>query len=124
MRQAGILAAAGLVALESMIERLEDDHANARRLADGLRQIPGITVDGPEVKTNIVFFHLDEQASVAKEEVVRFLREEGNIWIEAYGAGEFRAVTHYWIGAREVELFLELLRQILSEGVALRGASL
>lgn len=124
MRQAGILAAAGLVGLESMIERLEDDHANARRLADGLQQIPGITVDGPEVKTNIVFFHLDEQASVAKEEVVRHLREDGNIWIEAYGAGEFRAVTHYWIGVREVDLFLELIREILTEGVALRGASL
>jgi len=125
MRQAGILAAAGLVALDEMIERLDDDHAHARRLAEGLRHIPGIAVDGPEVKTNIVFFKLDKSAPVAKEEVIRYLRDEGNIWIDAYGAGEFRAVTHYWIGPREVDLFLDLLRAILTqESIALNRTSL
>ncbi len=124
MRQAGVLAAAGLVALEQMVERLEDDHRNARTLADELAKIPGITVDAPQVKTNIVFFRLDEaQTGVTKEEVVRRLRAEGNVWIDAYGAGQFRAMTHYWIGPREVDLLLELLREaLLTTNVALRRA--
>lgn len=115
MRQAGVLAAAGIVALEQMIDRLAEDHAHARRLADGLSQIPGIAVDAPEVKTNIVFFRLTGEANVSKEEIVHFLRREGNIWIDAYGVGEFRAVTHYWIAAAEVDLFLELLQAVLAQ---------
>lgn len=115
MRQAGILAAAGLVALEHMIERLEDDHVHARRLADGLRRIPGINVNPPDVKTNIVFFRLHESVPFEKDYVVRRLREEGNIWIDGYGTRNFRAVTHYWITSEEVDLLLDLLRAILAQ---------
>lgn len=115
MRQVGVLAAAGLVSLDSMIERLEDDHASARRLAEGLRQIPGIVVTPPEVRTNIVFFKLGENAPFGSDYVVRRLREGANIWIGGNGARGFRAVTHYWIGSEEVDLLLEHLRSILSE---------
>lgn len=125
MRQAGILAAAGLVALDHMIERLEDDHGHARRLADGLRRIPGIVVSPPEVKTNIVFFRLHADAPFDKNHIVRWLREEGNIWIGAYGTRDFRAVTHYWIGSEEVDLLLDLLRaSFAQQGIALDESSL
>jgi threonine aldolase len=60
MRQAGVLAAAGMVALTQMVERLADDHAHAQQLAQGLQQIPGIQVQPDTVKTNMVFFSLSE----------------------------------------------------------------
>lgn len=124
MRQAGILAAAGLVALDQMIERLEDDHSHAQRLVKGLQRIPGIVVSPPEVKTNIVFFGLDENVPFDRDYVARRLREEGNVWIDGYGTRNFRAVTHYWIGPQEVDLLLELLSTILSqEDIALAGRS-
>lgn len=115
MRQAGVLAAAGLVALDQMIERLEDDHKHAQRLVAGLDRMPGIVVSPPEVKTNIVFFSLEENTPIDKDYVVRRLREEGNIWIDGYGNRNFRAVTHYWIGTEEVDLLLDLLQTILTQ---------
>lgn len=125
MRQAGILAAAGLVALDHMIERLEDDHIHARRLADGLQRIPGIDVRPPQVRTNIVYFHLHEDVPFGKDNVARRLHEEANVWVDAYGTRDFRAVTHYWIGSEEVDLLLDRLRTILAqEEIALDERSL
>ena len=125
MRQAGVVAAAGLVALTEMVERLEDDHAHAQRLVQGLQNIPGIVVSAPEVKTNIIFFRLADDVPIGKEYVVRRLREEGNIWIDAHGRRDFRAVTHYWIGRQEVDLLVDLLSTILSEeSIALTESSL
>ena len=65
MRQAGVLAAAGLVALDTMIERLADDHANARRLAQGLADIEGLNVDPESIQTNIVIFEIDPSVGTA-----------------------------------------------------------
>lgn len=113
MRQAGVLAAAGLVALTQMIERLADDHENARVLAQGLAQIPGIIVDEPAVKTNIVYFHLEDGAPHTAHEVRRRLRQEENIWISGRGSRSMRAVTHYWVGPDEVTLLLDALRRVL-----------
>ena len=64
MRQAGVIAAAGIVALETMIDRLADDHANARKLADGLALIPGLTLAQEEVPSNIVIFDLSPSLPV------------------------------------------------------------
>ena len=122
MRQAGILAAAGLVALDEMIPRLRDDHANARRLAEGLSRLPGISIVGPEVKTNIVFFRLSDDLPFTMQYVAARLREEANVWIDAYGTNEFRAVTHYWVGPQDVDLLIDVLHRILAEeNVALRA---
>lgn len=122
MRQAGILAAAGLVALKEMITRLETDHAHARRLVEGLRGIPGITVHGPEVKTNIVFFCLDGEVPFDQTHVTQRLREEANIWLDGFGARDFRAVTHYWIGPQEVDDLIDGLQSILTDDrVAVRS---
>lgn len=98
MRQAGILAAAGIIALSQMVDRLADDHTNARRLAEGLAQIPGFTVDLDTIQTNMVFFSLAEPL-VGKFSL--FMAERGII----IGDGPYaiRAVTHYGIDAPDIE---------------------
>lgn len=102
MRQAGVLAAAGIVALTEMVERLVDDHANARRLADGLANLPGFCIDLDTVQTNMVFFSLDP-ALVGK--FSPFMREQGVI----IGDGPYpiRAVTHYGIEADDIDTVLD-----------------
>lgn len=112
MRQAGILAAAGIVALEQMIERLAEDHQNACRLAEGLAAIPGIEVDTDTVRTNMVFFSLAEDVSMTAQAFMEALRQRANIWLGANDSG-IRAVNHYWIGPEEVTLFLNAAENIL-----------
>lgn len=92
MRQVGVLAAAGLVALDTMTLRLAEDHANARSLATALAGIPGIVLDPESVQTNIVIFELEEDARDAPS-LVAALREEGILAI-AFGARKIRLVTH------------------------------
>ena len=113
MRQAGILAAAGIVALEQIAPRLAEDHARARRLAEGLAQIPGMEV-GP-VATNILYFWLTDEVSKTPEEVVAALAERG---VRVLGRidGRFRAVTHYWITDEDVERTVQALRQAVLGG--------
>ena len=113
MRQAGVLAAAGIVALTEMVERLVDDHNHAKMLADGLAQIPGIIVQPERVKTNMFFFELAESVSVTPEEFVQRLQKEANIWLSGGYSRSFRAVFHYWIQEADVALFLKTARAIL-----------
>lgn len=113
MRQAGVLAAAGIVALDEMVGRLADDHRLARMLAEGLAKIPGICVDVDKVKTNIVFFDLDADIPFSTSTIAQLMRAEANVWVGADDARRFRAVTHYWISEDDVDLFLELLGRIL-----------
>lgn len=114
MRQAGVLAAAGIVALQKMVERLAQDHENARLLAQGLEQIPGISVDPPDVRTNIVFFRLEPHVSYTSQEVVEHLSNKANVLIGGRGARGFRAVTHYWVGPEEVNVLLSALDDLLA----------
>lgn len=113
MRQAGILAAAGLIALNEMVERLADDHANAQKLAQGLAQLPGIIIDPAAVKTNIVFFQIRDDVSLTTTEIVAQLKSRANIWLGSDTARGFRAVTHYWVGAAEVDRFLDHLQLVM-----------
>jgi threonine aldolase len=113
MRQAGTLAAAGIVALTEMVERLADDHAHAKMLADGLAQIPGIVVQPDLVKTNMLFFELADSVTITPETFVQRLRDEANIWLSSGYSRRFRAVTHYWIQEADVALFLKSVRTIL-----------
>lgn len=113
MRQAGVIAAAGVVALHEMIERLADDHENARALAEGLAAIPGIEIDLEMVRTNIVFFDLAADAKISSAELTAQLREKANIWVGGGYGNRFRAVTHYWISRADVDLFLQTVREIL-----------
>ena len=101
LRQTGVLAAAGIVALDEMVDRLAEDHRNARRLAEGLAAIPGIAVNPGEVDTNIVMIEVDLSRVDPKQFVAR-LAEQGIKIGSPYG-GRIRLVTHYQIGADEVD---------------------
>lgn len=91
MRQAGVLAACGLVALETMRERLVEDHARARRLAEGIAPLPGVMLDPASVRTNIVMIPLRE--TIAARVAERLAREFG-VLVVAMGAARIRLVTH------------------------------
>jgi threonine aldolase len=104
MRQAGVLAAAGLVALERMIDRLADDHANARRLAEGLADTPGFVVDLDRVQTNIVFFELDHSVNVTADVVTqRMLERKVKLISPGVHFRRFRAVTHAWVDQGDID---------------------
>ncbi|KAF0106456.1 MAG: threonine aldolase [Anaerolineaceae bacterium] len=110
MRQAGILAAAGIVALETMTVRLAEDHARARKLADGLKQVPGLVLQAGSPATNMVFVSLD--ASVPHSvEFVRTRLEERGVLLGVTGARQFRLVLHYWIDDAGVEQAVAAFRE-------------
>jgi threonine aldolase len=106
MRQAGILAAAGIVALETMIDRLAEDHARAQRLAQGLRKIPGLVLDPGSPHTNMVFLNLSEDFPLNAAQVTERLGARG-VRVGPSGERRFRLVTHYWIDDAAVERALE-----------------
>jgi threonine aldolase len=101
MRQAGIIAAAGIVALETMVERLAEDHSNARALAEGLGLVAGIGVRPVKRRTNMVVFDIDGEARNAAA-FAAALKERG-VLVGARGPAAFRAVTHYGISRRDID---------------------
>ncbi len=107
MRQAGVIAAAGVVALETMINRLAEDHANAQVLARGLAQLPGVRIDPERVQTNIVVFGVDDGVSFQQR-----LRKAG-VLTTAFGPSRVRMVTHYGIERTDVEEALQLVRHLV-----------
>ena len=111
MRQAGIIAAAGIVALETMIDRLAEDHANARRLAEGLADIPGIALDPARVKTNIVFFDLQPGTLTAPQLAERVAREGVLIGVNA--ERRIRVVTHYGIERDDIDTALGVINRAM-----------
>jgi threonine aldolase len=116
MRQAGVLAAAGIVAVTEMVERLADDHANAKRLAEGLAQIDGIEIDPSTVETNIVFFVLT-QAEMTPVQLAKALRGQG-VWLNAGAGRRMRAVLNHHVTAEDVPVVLAAFEQALHQGVA------
>ncbi len=111
MRQAGIIAAAGIVALEQMVGRLAEDHANARILAEGLAGVPGLSVDLATVQTDIVIFTLDDPRWTPASLTTALARR--GVLIGEIGRGRLRAVTHYGISSGDVEEALEVIQQVL-----------
>ncbi len=101
MRQVGILAAAALYAIEHNVERLAEDHANARRLAEGISGLPGIRLDPAQVETNIVLFEVTEPFRSAAE-LVDALRACG-VWMFATGPWQARAVTHLDVTRAQID---------------------
>ena len=101
MRQAGVIAAAGIVALEKMIDRLVEDHLNARALAQGFGLVAGINVRPAKRRTNIVIFDVEGDATSAVK-FAEALRER-DILISARGPTTFRAVTHYGVSRKEID---------------------
>ncbi|MGE5263043.1 MAG: low-specificity L-threonine aldolase [Acidobacteriota bacterium] len=112
MRQAGVLAAAGIVALETMVDRLAEDHANAKFLAECLADIPGILVDPERCKSNIIFFDLDPTVITASRLAER-IREKG-VLIQVAQEQRMRAVTHYGIERADIEAAFGAVRSALN----------
>jgi threonine aldolase len=113
MRQAGVLAAAGIVGLEKMRGRLTEDHARARRLAKGLAAISAIRLDSENPPTNMVFFSYGEALRLTEQDITAQLAQRG-ILASAAGRRRFRLVTHFWIDDaaidRTVSAFAELMQ--------------
>ncbi|MGE5222616.1 MAG: low-specificity L-threonine aldolase [Omnitrophica WOR_2 bacterium] len=114
MRQAGVLAAAGIVALETMPGRLGEDHCRAQRLAQELSQIPGLVLDPGTPYTNMIFLSLSENIPLSAQEVSARLAAQG-VRIGVTGPRRFRMVTHYWIDDEAVETASQAFRKVVSE---------
>ena len=111
MRQAGVLAAAGLIALEEMPARLSEDHANARLLAHGVAQLPGISIDPSKVVTNIVIFDI-AATGLAPDEFVAAAKTRG-VLIAGVGGTRIRAVTHLDVSRADCEYAIEAIAQAI-----------
>ena len=109
MRQAGIIAAGALYALEHHCERLADDHANARTLAEGIAAIPGIELDPATVETNIVIFRV---TSMPASELAGRLHDDG-VHVLATGPDTIRAVTHLDVSADEITEALAIIGRVM-----------
>ena len=112
MRQAGIIAAAGIYALEHHVERLRVDHENAQRLARGLANLRGIDLDPREVETNLVFFSLTPESGWTAPDLARAVREQG-IEVGAFGPNLIRAVTHLDVSREDVDRALTVFDRVL-----------
>lgn len=110
MRQTGVLAAAGLIALESMVDRLAEDHVNARTLAEGLAELPGVTCDLSRVQTNLVYFDLERIGAPAFTEECA----KRGLLSDPSGPRRMRFVTHYGIDAEDVQSALKVCEEVLS----------
>lgn len=113
MRQAGVIAAAGLVALDEVLPRLAEDHATARRLGELLAEIPGVELDLDTVETNILCFALGDQAGISAGELSARLAAEG-VLVHALGANLVRMVTHYHITMDDVEDAAHAVRRVMA----------
>ena len=117
MRQAGILAAAGIVALEQMVDRLAEDHEHCKQLAHGLTDYPQIDIDVERVVTNMVVFSVRnaQQEPLSEVQTVQFLEKarEHGVLMGPIGQGKIRAVTHYGIDATDITAALIGIRRAL-----------
>ena len=122
MRQAGILAAAGIHALDHHVDRLAEDHALARRFAAGVAGIAGLRIALDAVESNIVYFEVEEAIGGSAKDISGALAERG-VSIGALGPRLLRAVTHLDVGAAEVDTALEVLRDVMAAGPERRVVS-
>lgn len=111
MRQAGVLAAAGIVALDEMIDRLADDHVNARRLAEGLANIKSLLLNPDCIKTNIVYFEV-MRSGMTSQILAERLESQG-IRVLPTGPNQIRAVTHYHITTGDIDYALDIFSRVL-----------
>mgnify|MGYP001180641977 FL=1 len=110
MRQAGIIAAAGVVSLEQMTDRLVEDHVRAKHLADGLAGLPGMEV--APTTTNILYFQITDDVSKSPAQVESEMAEQG-VLVNSRGGGRFRAVTHYGIDDDAIERTVRVMTEVM-----------
>jgi threonine aldolase len=108
------IAAAGIVALNEMVDRLADDHANAKKLATGLAEIPGISIDPDQIPTNIIFFEVNRKDMTPAEFVQRIDAEGIRILPVPTGPNALRAVTHYHITSEDIDRALRVISKAMS----------
>jgi threonine aldolase len=113
MRQAGILAAAGIVALEQMVERLIEDHRRAQRLAEGLAAVNGINPDTLNPPTNMVYASLADGVDLSSNEVAQRMMALG-VGVGLDGSRRFRLVTHYWVDDTGIDRVIQGFEQVLN----------
>lgn len=111
MRQAGVIAAPGILALTEMVDRLADDHRNARVLAEGVSRLPGVAIDLSSVRTNIVIFRLP---SAAEAEKLQAAAAEAGVLLSDFGAGKLRMVTHYGLTEEDCHRAVSIIEKIVA----------
>ena len=121
MRQAGIIAAAGIVSLDKMISRIQEDHKHAQLLAKGIGHIGGLSIDRENIKTNILYFDI-EKGTVRNADLTKQTKDKDaypfdiiidNIYFLETSPSRFRLVTHYGTTEEDVEKTLAALRKML-----------
>jgi threonine aldolase len=113
MRQVGVLAAAGIVALTEMVDRLFEDHENAKKLAWALAEIPGLKIDPETILTNIIYFEITKEHLTA-ETLVKHLDQNG-VRVLPTGVRKIRAVTNYHIGPSEIDKAIDVFKKVLTQ---------
>lgn len=113
MRQVGIVAAAGIISLEKMTKRLNDDHVRAKKLADGLRGVKGLIVDQNSPYTNMVYLNLSEEVQTNAQQITQKMKDLG-VLVDPENMRRFRLVTHYWIDDSAVERTLAAFQKALN----------
>jgi threonine aldolase len=113
MRQAGIIAASGIVAIEKMVDRLKDDHRNARILAEGLAKMDGISIDLKSVQTNIVIFDVSG-LGINSDQLVSALNQHG-IKSKTRGKTAVRMLTHRGIEEEDIHYTLNIIKDVVKE---------
>jgi len=112
MRQAGIIAAAGIVALDEMVDRLAEDHHRAAVLGDGLRSMAKVHLTKNSPQTNMVFFKLDESVELSVSQFLDAMKQEGVLLMDS-GPAEYRMVTHNDITDKAIEVALDAFKKVL-----------
>ena len=112
MRQVGIIAAAGIYALDHHIERLREDHENAKRLALGLKEIEGVSISPEHVETNIIIFDIVRTGKTAPE--ARDEMKKEGVLIHALGKTQIRLVTHLDVSREDMDIALKAFEKVLS----------
>ena len=120
MRQAGIIAAAGIVALTEMVDRLAEDHANARHFANGLADLPGVAIQPETVETNILFFGMTDaegRIDVAANMALTQAAAQAGLLLSSGDDGRIRAVTHYGVERADVDRALTVIHRVMEARV-------
>ena len=113
MRQAGVLAAAGLISLEKMSTRLGQDHARAKKLFEGLNQVQGLKLDAfGSSSTNMVFFNLADEVKLSVDQIIEEMKKHG-VLVDWAGPRRFRLVTHYWVDDAGVEKAIKAFAAVM-----------
>ena len=114
MRQAGVIAAPGIISLNQMVDRLAEDHKNARKLAEGLNEINGISVDLKAVQTNLVYFKFDADSNKNAVYFAGELKEKYGVLCEVNNPGLIRMVTHRQVSNENIDYVLDCALKIMS----------